>query len=39
MAGKTTGSKDYPGGFGKTADMAGTSGDELPAREKASTHS
>ena len=35
----TTGSKDYPDGFGTSADMASTSGDELPAREKASTHS
>ena len=33
------GSKDYPNGFGTTSDMASTSGDELPAREKASTHS
>jgi len=39
IGGATAGSKDYPDGFGKTADMASTSGDELPAREKASTHS
>jgi hypothetical protein len=39
ITGSTVGSKDYPDGFGKSADMASTSGDELPAREKASTHS
>ena len=39
IAGSSAGSKDYPDGFGKSADMAGTTGDEIPAREKASTHS
>jgi hypothetical protein len=39
MAGPGAAKKDYPNGFGTTSDMASTSGDELPVREKASTHS